>query len=582
MLNTKVIDLLFIIILLSPPFKFANKIFTLPGFITGPFTTDLVAWPLLIGMVYTMYCQFKYGNVIAHWDKFKRFILAYFVVLVVSLVWGYISYPYFDLAFQTQTLGSGKIVWLMNHLSAAGVPINEGRLMGFWMFARPLKTILLNLFYTFGGAYMIYCWYHNRVEQAVRLVMNVTVGFLFVLAAYGIVEVCYQNGQMWAQKFLLFMWPILHSNPNPGHHFYPELMGARVRTLFLEASYFGIYLSFAVPILWWKMTTERGIRFWILSILYVVLAFELYLMQSRTASAIFIGELLLLTAGALYIRKRRLLLNTLGLFLGALIAFGGSMYFLEHYQVPVGVGSYTPVATKRLDLEKKGLWGSNVNKNNLERSQVMANNNSNTSAPDKRLNSGKKGPEKNNEKKSSQATSYINDSLFSLVDTEKAKNRAGSNHVRYGITLANIEIGLHHNPLLGVGSGLDTAYLYDKFKADKNGEIQRFIKQVKTEGLLNSGSPFMCEYTAQFMQTGILGLAFFVMPMMYVLFQLLMIFLKSKLDYCQSVALLFIILVDVGLSITGFGNTLNITYCYWLMLGLSYAVYYSFKSKIAK
>lgn len=72
------------------------------------------------------------------------------------------------------------------------------------------------------------------------------------------------------------------------------------------------------------------------------------------------------------------------------------------------------------------------------------------------------------------------------------------------------------------------------------------------------------------------------MPMMYVLFQLLMIFLKSKLDYCQSVALLFIILVDVGLSITGFGNTLNITYCYWLMLGLSYAVYYSFKSKIAK
>lgn len=130
----------------------------------------------------------------------------------------------------------------------------------------------------------------------------------------------------------------------------------------LGRSVFGIYLSFAVPILWWKMTTERGIRFWILSILYVVLAFELYLMQSRTVSAIFIGELLLLVVGALYIRKRRLRLNTLGLFLGALIAFWGSMYFLEHYQAPVGVGSYTPVATKRLELEKKGLWGSDVNK----------------------------------------------------------------------------------------------------------------------------------------------------------------------------------------------------------------------------
>ena len=63
-MNTKFIDFLFVIILLSPPLKFANKIFTLPGFITGPFTTDLVAWPLIIGMVYTLYCQFKYGNVI--------------------------------------------------------------------------------------------------------------------------------------------------------------------------------------------------------------------------------------------------------------------------------------------------------------------------------------------------------------------------------------------------------------------------------------------------------------------------------------------------------------------------------------
>lgn len=60
----KFIDFLFIIILLSSPLKFANKIFTLPGCMTGPFTSDLVVWPLIIGMVYTMYCQFKYGNVI--------------------------------------------------------------------------------------------------------------------------------------------------------------------------------------------------------------------------------------------------------------------------------------------------------------------------------------------------------------------------------------------------------------------------------------------------------------------------------------------------------------------------------------
>lgn len=544
-MNTKFIDFLFVIILISPPLKFANKIFTLPGFISGPFTTDLVAWPLIIGMVYTLYCQFKYGNIIVQWEKFKRFIIAYFVMLATSLVWGYISYPYFDLAFQLPHSGSGKAILVMDYLNSVGISISKESFIGFWMIVRSLKTILLSLFYTFGGAYMIYCWYHDRVGRAVQLIVNVTVGFLFVLAAYGLIEVCYQNGQMWAQKFLLFMWPILHSNPNPGHHFYPELMGARIRTLFLEASYFGIYLSFAIPILWWKMIKERGIKFWVLSALYVVLSFELYLMQSRTASAIFIGELFLLAVGTLYIRKRKLLFNTLGLFLGALISFGGSMYFLEYYQVPVGVGSDVPVATKRLELEDNGLWEHNV-------------------------------------RKSSQTANYLNDSLLSLVDTDQAKNREGSNHVRYGITLANIEIGLKHNCLLGVGSGLDTAYLYDEFRNDKNEEIQRFIKQVDTEGLLNNGSPVMCEYTSQFMQAGIIGLAFFILPMMYVLFGLLMIFLRSKPDYNQSLVLLFIMLADIGISVTGFGNTLNITYCYWLLLGLSYAVYYRLKNEIAR
>ena len=35
---------------------------------------------------------------------------------------------------------------------------------------------------------------------------------------------------------------------------------------------------------------------------------------------------------------------------------------------------------------------------------------------------------------------------------------------------------------------------------------------------------------------------------------------------------LFITLADIGISITGFGNTVNITYCYWLMIGVSYVV----------
>lgn len=575
-MNKRVIDILFVIILLSPPFKFANRIFALPGFITGPFTNDLVASPLLIGIIYTLYCQYKYGNVLVGWKRFKKYILIYLAVLLVSLIWGLLSYPYFDMLFNGPVSDTGKFAKVMGLLSHVGIHLNQEFSMSIWILMRSVKTILLNLLYTFGGAYMIYCWYHDRVERALQLLKNVTVGFLVLLAAYGLVEVCYQNGQMWAQNFLQFMWPILHSNPHPDQHFYPALMGARVRSFFLEASYFGIYLTFALPILWWKIVEEKGIRRAGLCLLYLILAFELYLMQSRSATAFFIGELLLMAIGTLYLRDRKLCLPVAGIFAGALIAFGGAMYFLENYQIPVPVGSYGPVAMKRIELEKKGLWPRQA-KPSPEQNAASQQKAKASPAPKQKSQPPKNNGAQNKGGGSNQAENYVNSSLVSLVNTDKAKNRADSNHVRYGITIANVEIGLHHNPILGVGSGLDAAYFYEKFQNDKNGEIQRYIKQVKKDGLLQSGSPVMCDYTSQFMQTGIVGLALFVVPALYVLFRLLTLFLKSRADGKKPVILLFVIIADIGIAITGFSNTLNITYCYWLMLGLSYSIYFHYK-----
>lgn len=554
-MNRRVIDVLFAFILLTPPFKFANRIFALPGFISGPFTNELVVWPLLIGFIYTLYSQYKYGNVLVGWKRFKRYILIYLAVLLVSLIWGLLSYPYFDMLFNGPVSETGKFTKVMGLLSHVGIHLSTEFSMSAWILMRSVKTILLNLLYTFGGAYMIYCWYHDRVERAVQLLKNVTVGFLVVLAAYGLIEVCYQNGQMWAQNFLLFMWPILHSNPNPGHPFYPVLLGARVRSLFLEASYYGIYLAFALPVLWWKIAEESGVRRIGLGFLYLILSFELYLMQSRTATAIFIGELLLLVLGTLYLRKRKLLLEVAGVLVVALISFGSAMYFLSNYQVPVPVGSDIPVATARMNMEEQGIWPKNkINKNNQ-----------NTE--------GEKGD---------QAARYIDDSLLSLSDKDKTSPREGSNHVRYGITFANVKIAIQHSPLLGVGVGLDTRYLYEMFKSDTNPEIQLFIKSVNSEGLLNSGSPFMCEYTAQFMMSGALGLILFIIPDLLSVILLLSLLLKSTLEYKKIRTILFLIVSNIGIATTGFGNTLNITYCFWMILGLSYAVYYKYKPMIKR
>lgn len=171
-----------------------------------------------------------------------------------------------------------------------------------------------------------------------------------------------------------------------------------------------------------------------------------------------------------------------------------------------------------------------------------------------------------------QAAAYINDSVVSLVDKEKAEKRLDSNHVRFGITLANIEIGLAH-PFFGVGPGLDTAYLYETFQNDQNGEIKKyFVEPIEKKGLLNSGSPVMCEYSAQFMQTGFLGLIVFILPMGYILVCFLRRLFRKIEDEREFYLVLFVTLSDIGISVTGLGNTVNITYCYWLMIGVSFVI----------
>ena len=169
-----------------------------------------------------------------------------------------------------------------------------------------------------------------------------------------------------------------------------------------------------------------------------------------------------------------------------------------------------------------------------------------------------------------------------VLDKGASSPREGSNHVRYGITFANVKIAIQHSPLLGVGVGLDTRYLYEMFKSDTNPEIQLFIKSVNSEGLLNSGSPFMCEYTAQFMMSGALGLILFIIPDLLSVILLLSLLLKSTLEYKKIRTILFLIVSNIGIATTGFGNTLNITYCFWMILGLSYAVYYKYKPMIKR
>ena len=67
------------------------------NFIGGILAIKLSFYPFIVGFVYTLYCQYKYKNVLVNLDKFFKFVMLYLMITLMSLIVGLYNYPYYDL-----------------------------------------------------------------------------------------------------------------------------------------------------------------------------------------------------------------------------------------------------------------------------------------------------------------------------------------------------------------------------------------------------------------------------------------------------------------------------------------------------
>lgn len=170
---------------------------------------------------------------------------------------------------------------------------------------------------------------------------------------------------------------------------------------------------------------------------------------------------------------------------------------------------------------------------------------------------------------------YLETNLYSLGSTSQR-----SNNSRYSINIADFKIGLEH-PLIGVGSGLRNAYIPDYLPemAKDNGEVKMWIQNQKEKGILRSGFPKLGEYTSRFAETGIIGLILFLIPPFVLLNKLYFKITNNVLSvYCRLPYVFFAISL-IGIMASGLGDSINITYCYWVLLGLGYAMCFEKEDK---
>lgn len=500
----KIINILFFFICIFLIFNNVSKNMQV-SFIGGILFNKLSFYPFIIGFLYTIYHKYKWFSI--KFNIFLKFILICFIVLLASTINGLYNYPYYNLLLSGPITQIERLPEVINLLKSLGIDLDIKILIVLGFIIRTIKGVLFDVLYTFGGAYMIYYWYHYNWKIAFKIVIDAVKISLIVIFLYNVIEICYLSGNENATSLLKVITPYFHIVYDSGSAWPPLLWPGQLRSIFSEPSYYGIYFAFAMPLLWYITITNLKIIYQILlSFSIIFFTFCLFLTQARTAVLLFFGELLILVLLIIYLRNKTLIKRSINIFICVFIAFVMSNIYISNIQIY-----------------------NTYNVKNVEQ--------------------------------------YIDSNISSLVSTTKR-----SNNIRYSNIISDIKIGLDY-PLFGVGNGLRNAYKIDYFPnmAKDNEEIKRWVKRIERYGILTNEFP-RAEYTSRFAETGIVGLVLFLIPPFILLHKLYLKITDKNMVIDDKLPYVFFTISLIGIMTSGLGDSINITFCYWVLLGLGYAM----------
>lgn len=507
-MNNKIKNQLFFLICFTLVFNNIPKVLQM-NFIGSVLGDKLVFYPLIIGFVYTIYCEYKYKNVLVNVDKFIKYIVIYVSLIMLSSIIGLYTYPYYDLIFSGPVEQIEKLPKVLSILQSFGINIEEKTLLILWMITRVIKGLLLETIYTFGGAYMIYCWYRDNWQKGFKILSKAVIYSVIVILLYSSIEIFYLAGNKVATEILVIITPFFHMVLTDHDWWPPLLWKGQLRSIFAEPSYFGMYAAFAMPFLWYKIIRAKDKKFEYLYIVTTVLfIFCLFLTKARTAVVLFLVENLIFFILLVYYRNREIIKKGIIILLCGVISF-------------IGANAFTLIE-KKSDIDF-----------------------------------------------STEMNSYIDENLGSIASTNQRSNNA-----RYSVMIADLKIGLE-NPVFGVGRDLRSAYVYDNLPemGKDNAEINKWKEDSIEYGILRFGVPVLSKYTAQFAESGILGLiAFLFVPAFLVVKLCKNIFVKENLSNKEWIMYMTVFISLLGLLIGAIAGNINSRYCYWVLLGLGYAM----------
>ena len=174
------------------------------------------------------------------------------------------------------------------------------------------------------------------------------------------------------------------------------------------------------------------------------------------------------------------------------------------------------------------------------------------------------------------AESYISENITSAVGKDKRSNRA-----RFSLMEAELKVWMAH-PVLGVGKGLKAAYIPEKLPSDatKSSEVRMWIDRLHANGPLRATFPDVSEYTSKLCEIGLLGCLLYYFPVAYLVYFFLLFLRRSRdnKQYLRIQSLISFYLISlVGILAGGIGTSLNVNYCFGVLLGIGFILHHQVK-----
>lgn len=453
------IDFLFFIIILTLIFSNLPKPISLD--VLGTTGKEFAIYPLCISTILTVYIwriSKKEGRLLdwgiddtfnQDFTKVKWYISALLLFLILSVLLGVWSYPYYDQLLDNSEFLPARLAHAMELFHSDN--ISKGGI-GLWLAVKGVKNIILDTLLVFGGAFLIYLWYRKRLTRCFDLFIKgifISLGIIFL---YELIELPYLLGSQKATSILATINPYIHqigylnnyyiANTNAEVQAYawwpPLLWKHQVRSVFPEPSFFGLYCAFAIPWLWYVLFRIRDgylASLKCIAVAAVILFFDflVFATQARTAVLLFLGESALLIFYGFY-QRRNVRKRILSIILLAVIAFVGSLFFFqaEKDSFAIDEGYIVEDGTESF-LQKAG-------------------------------------------------ESYVSENIASAVGKSQRSNRA-----RFSLMEAELRVWTDY-PLLGVGKGLKGAYIPDKLPSDaiESSEVRMWLDRLHSNGALKA------------------------------------------------------------------------------------------------